>query len=102
MSGGALDYAYEHISNTASIVMTRARTPLERAFANHLHRISEALQALEWSLSADTAKDAADIQMRGCLRKGDVLRQLMADAKGISRELEAEIHRLEGDADASE
>lgn len=55
MSGGNLDYAYRRVEEVAQQIFSQAQTPLHRAFAEHLLKVSKALYELEWLLSGDTA-----------------------------------------------
>lgn len=53
MSGGSLNYAYSALEETAIKILRRAETPLHKAFAAHLLKVSKALHDLEWVFSSD-------------------------------------------------
>lgn len=94
MSGGALDYLYTKVEDGASIILSRAQTPIERAFGNHLLKISKALRAIEWVYSGD-GDDTAWDQIRGIVGPTQELRQAINDAKLAQVELQAVLDRAE-------
>jgi hypothetical protein len=53
MSGGSLGYLYTRVEDAAEEVRGRARTALQRAFAEHLHKVAKALHDVEWLYSGD-------------------------------------------------
>lgn len=53
MSGGSLDYVYQHVEGAAEAISSRSRNLQHRAFARHLRAVARALHDLEWVFSCD-------------------------------------------------
>jgi hypothetical protein len=70
MSGGSYDYAYEKVSSMAAQLISSKETPLRRAFGEHLKKVANAMQAVEWVDSCDSAKGDEDEPIRACLEAG--------------------------------
>lgn len=80
MSGGSLDYACDKVRDAAEAVRRRAETPLHRAFAKHLEKVSDALHDLEWVLSGDKCEGDEIAVINACLPKGAVLKTCTDEA----------------------
>lgn len=59
MSGGALDYVYWKIDETADKIPED--TPHRRAFRAHLKTIAATLRAIEWNMSGDGDNEEEDL-----------------------------------------
>lgn len=53
MSGGALDYFYGRVRDTAETLQRHSVTPAYTALYKHLYALSEVLYEVEWVLSGD-------------------------------------------------
>ena len=73
MSGGSLDYVYGKVDDAAEIIMERASTPLQRAFASHLKRTARALKSLEWVYSSDKSPGAEEADIRAVVSPAEIL-----------------------------
>ena len=60
MSGGSLDYVYNHVEEASIAIMGLSRRLKHVAFAEHLLLCARALKDLEWEFSGDTGKGDAD------------------------------------------
>jgi hypothetical protein len=90
MSGGSLDYVYCKVEDAASRVRSMAETPLQRAFAEHLYKVSKALHDLEWVLSCDYSQGQEVEAIMACVTPADVLNvavdralRAKADVEGV-------------------
>lgn len=93
MSGGSLDYVYSKVDDAASTILSYAKTPQHRAFAEHLQRVSIALYAIEWVFSGDRALGSEVSAIEDCLRPGAALDCAIKEAKKVLAELSEEIQR---------
>ena len=59
MSGGSYDYLYHKVEEVAD-QLDGDRSPLRRAFAEHLHKVAKALHDIEWVDSGDYGPRAGD------------------------------------------
>lgn len=94
MSGGALNYVYSRVSDAAFDVSAKSQTPLHRAFAAHLLRVSHALHDLEWVLSDDSAPGSEVAAIEACLGQHALLEQLIKEAREAQAALSAELERV--------
>jgi len=88
MSGGSLDYVYVQVQDAADAIKGRAQTPLHRAFAKHLEKVSAALYALEWMLSGDTGEGSEVAAIEACLSRTAELEQCVKEAEWAAACLE--------------
>lgn len=95
MSGGALDYFYSRVENVAGEVALRARTPLHRAFAAHLRKVSQALHDIEWLFSHDYSPGQEEDAIRACLGAGEELHAAIDQARAAAAELQAVLNAAE-------
>lgn len=52
MSGGSYNYAYRHVEEMAE-QLCHSQSPIRRAFAAHLLKVSQAMHDIEWVDSCD-------------------------------------------------
>jgi len=67
MSGGSMDYLTYRVAEAASNLQNKNNTPLQRAFGNHLEKVSKALHDVEWVWSGDYAKGAEEAAIKEVL-----------------------------------
>lgn len=67
MSGGSLNYAYQHLRDAAAEIFLRATTPEEKALVTHLHEVATALHEVEWWYSCDSSQEDAIKAIRDLL-----------------------------------
>lgn len=72
MSGGSLNYAYEHVENAASDIASHAKSPEHAAFAKHLLKVAKALHDTEWAWSGDTSEGSEIEAIMRVIRSEDV------------------------------
>ena len=96
MSGGSLDYAYQKVNELAVLLKQKHFTPLQRAFGEHLTKVSQALHDIEFVLSGDY-KDGADEkaikEVLGPESNNKALEILMHDVKQVIAEVEKLIEK---------
>lgn len=78
MSGGSMDYIYRQAEEAAELI--RPTTLLRRAFRKRVRQVAEALRAIEWVDSCDSASGSEDEPIRACLGPGVVLAQAIEEA----------------------
>jgi hypothetical protein len=88
MSGGSYDYAYARVQDMASSMLNRDASPLRVAFARHLKKVADAMQAVEWVDSCDSARGDEDEPIRACIASG-------AEAEAAREALELAMRRAE-------
>lgn len=95
MSGGSYDYAYCKIDDfTGSLQRT---TPLRKAFASHLAKVSKAMHDIEWVDSGDCAEGDEAAAIRAVLGKdGDAmeLEEVVKDARIVLSQLTEILNRV--------
>lgn len=77
MSGGSLDYICYKVEDIANQLSDKSYSPLQRAFGEHLKKVSQALHDTEWVLSGDKGRGDDEEAIRAVL--GD-----SADAQALS------------------
>lgn len=90
MSGGSMDYLYYKVEEVAHDLQNKNRTPLQRAFGEHLEKVAEALHDVEWVWSGDygTGDDEDAIKaVLGDLTSEKTLDILKLDAVELIEEL---------------
>jgi hypothetical protein len=95
MSGGRYDYAYEKINDLADAI--RPDTALRKAFKEHLRKVSDACQAIEWVDSGDSSWPHDDDAIRKALGDMAILLALNEAAKDAAR-VRDELNRALADA----
>lgn len=93
MSGGSLNYVYSRVQDAATEVAGKAETPLHRAFAVHLMKVSQALHDLEWVWSADYGEGREVAAIEACLTPGATLEAATVRAQDAMRELQLELEK---------
>jgi hypothetical protein len=93
MSGGSLDYVYDRVHDAAQAVRRRAETPLHRALANHLDKVSDALHDLEWVLSGDKSEGDEIPAIEACLSREFILEHATQEAREALANLEAALEK---------
>jgi len=96
MSGGSWDHSYMRVQDLAER-MKSCKEPLRRAFAMHLYNVAEALRAVEWVDSGDSAQGSERAAIKKVLGENGQaveLEIIKDDAKQIIEELK----RLCGDS----
>ena len=88
MSGGSLDYVCFRVGQAADEIDSRARSPLHRAFATHLRKVSEALHDLGWVFSADYGDGDEVGAINAVLHPTAVVEQATADARKALADLD--------------
>ena len=83
MSGGSLDYAYCKVEDIASSILSRAETPLHKAFAKHLQMVASALHDLEWVWSGDCSPGDEEKSIRKIITRTDELKSATEDARKL-------------------
>lgn len=81
MSGGSLNYVYQHVENAAAEIADRADRPEHRAFAEHLRKVAKALHDLEWVWSCDYGRGDELDAIRGVISPADTLQQALKEAE---------------------
>lgn len=69
-------------------------TPERKAFKAHLEKVANALHDIEWVDSGDIGNGGENEAIRACLASGDILGQLVEDAKEIREQLKRELEQL--------
>lgn len=87
MSGGSLDYVFGQVEDAARQVAAKAQTPLHRAFAGHLLKVSKALYELEWMLSSDTSPGDEVDAIRAVVSRTDEIEAATQRAREALKEL---------------
>jgi len=98
MSGGSINYAYSKLDDAIVTIRDRANTPLQRAFADHLDKVSKALHDLEWEWSCDYGLGDSDAAIRQVVGQCAEIERTMNDARTIIADLDAAVKRLEAKA----
>jgi len=84
MSGGALDYAYQHVEAAARLVqqigergedLTDAQRAKYVAFAAHIDLVAAALHDIEWVASADMGPGDEIAAIDACFTGTDAARE---------------------------
>ena len=83
MSGGSLDYVCYKVGDAADFIAKNATTPLQRAFAAHLCKVSEALHDIEWVMSGDYGEGDEVAAITACLHNTAELEQLTVEARQL-------------------
>jgi hypothetical protein len=65
MSGGSYNYAYQTIEQLANEL--RVTNPLRAAFKEHLKKVADAAQNIEWVDSGDYGPGDEDDSIKACL-----------------------------------
>ena len=91
MSGGSMDYLTYKVDEVADQLMDKNRTPLQRAFGEHLRKVAKALHDVEWVWSGDYDNGDDEEAIRAVL--GDtmpdkVMAVLRADAELLIKQLQ--------------
>lgn len=85
MSGGSMDYLTYKVDEQADELLNKNRTPLQRAFGNHLKKVAKALHDIEWVWSGDYGRGDEEDAIKAVFgdatpeRVMDVLREDAAD-----------------------
>lgn len=89
MSGGSYDYAYIKVKDFADDVMMRSPSAARLAFIRHLYKVADAMKAIEWADSGDTAPGSEDAAIREVLdaKPIDVVRAAYAIAERANDQL---------------
>jgi hypothetical protein len=88
MSGGSLDYLYGRVNDAVIEIKRRAKTPLQKAFANHLNDVSIALYDLEMLYSGDYSDGDEVESLSKVVSKEMVLASVVDDAERILEQLQ--------------
>lgn len=81
MSGGSYDYACFRVKDVAGEIRSRHRQPLFVAFADHLERVADVMQSIEWADSGDTLQEDAERDIRAFLSPQAELDAAVAEAR---------------------
>jgi hypothetical protein len=100
MSGGSYDYAYTRVNDFADQLRRHidcndcgySNPSLRRAFLEHLLKVSDAMQAIEWNDSSDGDKDE-QAKIQACLAPGEELAAVVARAKEVQAALTEALER---------
>lgn len=96
MSGGSLNYVYHQVEDAARDIARLAETPLHRAFAAHLMKVSKALHDIEWLFSADYGPGQEVEAIRAVVTPSAVLETATEHARVALSELQDSIKQAEG------
>lgn len=91
MSGETLQYNRHTFVDLGDFIRSRGTTPQHRAFATHLLKIAEAIEALDKAMSGDTAEGTEIAAIDACLAPGDTLREVIKEARLAKFELVVEL-----------
>jgi hypothetical protein len=91
MSGGSLDYAHQRLDDIIAAVERRAKTPLHRAFAKHLDKVSKALHDLEWIYSDNYGDGDEVAAIKACISPSALLDETIRAAEQAVVDLQAAI-----------
>lgn len=97
MSGGSLNYVYHQVEDAAHSVSIRAKTPLHRAFAAHLMKVSKALHDIEWLFSDDYSPGQEVDAIRAVVTPAAVLETATEHARAALSELQDAIKQATGE-----
>jgi hypothetical protein len=87
MSGGALDYAYGRVRDTAYELIRQSTNSHQKALGRHLLLIAEALHDVEWVLSGDYAEGDEIDAIQKVLPEHRLLDSVLEDARVAYLEL---------------
>lgn len=96
MSGGSLNYVYHQVEDAARDIAVRAQTPLHRAFAAHMMKVSKALYDIEWLFSGDYGPGQEVEAIRAVVTPAAVLETATENARAALSELQDAIKQAEG------
>jgi len=85
MSGGSMNYLYVQVQDASF----SRHTPMRQAFHKHLMLVAQALKAIEWVDSADSASGSEDKAIMACISPTAVLEQATENAINAIAELNA-------------
>lgn len=86
MSGGSHEYAYRHVQDMAD-TLSGDRSPLRRAFAEHLKLVAAAMHDVEWVDSCDYGRDGDVEAIRKVVSPATVLVTVKEDAERVLQQL---------------
>ena len=98
MSGGSLDYACYKINDIEGAIRAKARTPLHRAFADHLAKVAKAVHHLEWVLSGDYSEGDEVSAIEAVVSPADVLETVLKEAMEAEASLRDAIEKANASA----
>lgn len=103
MSGGSYDYAYFKVQETASEMRRRhPDSSLHLGFAAHLDKVAEAMRAVEWVDSFDSAPGDDVAAIRAVVSPADELVGITARAEVVRAGLDSAIKRANALAEEQE
>lgn len=89
MSGGSYDYFYSTLESEYIYRLSkRANTPERKAFVKHLHKIAEAMKAIEWVDSGNWSNGDENESIMACITKTEVIQCAVEDAREMIKTLE--------------
>lgn len=95
MSGGSWSYVYHGIEDAAD-KLDAERDPLRRAFGKQVRLVAEAMRAIEWVDSGDSAHGSEIDPIKaalGAAAESAEISILIADARDLSSRLQALIEK---------
>lgn len=88
MSGGSFNYLFRDIQEAADILSDVSEPAYRRAFSEHLRKVAEAMQDVEWVDSGDMSPGADEKSIMECITPQDVLCASVERAVEVKNELE--------------
>lgn len=88
MSGGSLDYVCYRLDDAIDTIERRATTTLQKAFAQHLKDVVQALHDLEWVFSGDYGDGDEVESLKKVVNKQMELEAATNDARTALKQLQ--------------
>ena len=89
MSGGSMDYLCFKVEDQV-VKLKESRSPLRRAFAEHLVLVSKALHDIEWVDDGDYSSPTDEISIKAVFENAgndQIIKHMMLEAKELIKEL---------------